>query len=212
MFDLKSNAAMHNPLKRSILNILKEAQEPLKEYDLHSTLGGCAFAHYVKHCSADLVLFRKHFLVMNALYTLHDELLPQGLYLHISALEIQLKKINPTKAKSQALNTDISFQKLSRYYQNWQHFEQTNDKDVSSLLQQFWAKFLASEEKQQSLACLGLVKKISKNLLRTLAGLISRKDINIYASGTTLIKAVISSILLKFVRLMITLNVCNYSA
>jgi len=150
---------MHNPLKRSILKILKEAEEPLKEYELHSTLGGAAFAQFVENCSAELILFRKHFLVMNALYTLHDELLPQGLYLHISALDIQLKKINnsinDSRDKTQALSTKTTFNKLSCYYQDWQHFKQTNDKDVSSLLQQFWTKFLASEEKQESLACLG---------------------------------------------------------
>jgi curved DNA-binding protein CbpA len=158
---------MHNPLKRSILKILKEAQGPVKEYELHSTLGGSAFAEFIeqafadnsdKNDSADLALFRKHFLIMNALYTLHDELLPQGLYLHISALNIQLKKIDTSRRKTQALSTDSTFNKLSCYYQDWRHFEQTNDKDVSSLLQQFWTKFLASEEKQQSLTCLGLHK------------------------------------------------------
>lgn len=158
---------MHNPLKRSILKILKEAQGPVKEYELHSTLGGSAFAEFIeqafddtieKNNSSDLALFRKHFLVMNALYALHDELLHQGLYLHISALKIQLKKIDTSRSKTQALSTDSAFNKLSCYYQDWQHFKQTNDKDVSNLLQQFWAKFLASEEKQQSLTCLGLHK------------------------------------------------------
>jgi len=159
---------MHNPLKRSILAILKEAEEPLKEYDLHSTLGGSAFAHYAEHdidnnSSTDLILFRKHFLVMNALYALHDELLPQGLYLHISALAIQLKKMPLSNNKKQDLNTDTAFHNLSGYYQDWQNFEQTNENDVNDLLQQFWTKFLAGEEKQQSLTCLGLYNKEQDN-------------------------------------------------
>lgn len=159
---------MHNPLKRSILNILKEAEEPLKEYDLHSTLGGAAFAEYIKDDpgkdkSADLILFRKHFLVMNALYALHDELLPQGLFLQISALNIQLIVIDHTHKSTQSLSIDNAFNKLSRYYQNWQNFEQTSQHDVGSLLQQFWTKFLANEEKQHSLSCLGLYKDKQNN-------------------------------------------------
>lgn len=155
---------MHNPLKRSILAIIKEAEEPLKEYDLHSTLGGSTFAQYIEHdtdnkLSTELILFRKHFLVMNALYSLHDELLPQGFYLHISALAIQLKKRPQSDNQKQELNTDTAFYKLSCYYQDWQNFEQTSDHDVQSLLQQFWTKFLAGEEKQQSLTCLGLQNK-----------------------------------------------------
>ena len=152
---------MHNPLKRPILEILRESSEPLKEYELHTTLGGSAFAQFVDNCSNELSLFRKHFLVMNALYELHDELLSEGIYLHISALHIQLKKVKPSSGSVKALSTDITFQKLSQYYQNWQHFNKTNDKDVSSLLQQFWSKFLANEEKAQSLACLELTEKAS---------------------------------------------------
>jgi len=152
---------MHNPLKRPILEILKNSSEPLKEYELHSTLGGAAFAQFVENCSNELGLFRKHFLVMNALYELHDELLHDGIYLHISALHIQLKEVNPSDSLVKILSTDITFQKLSQYYQNWQHFNKTNDKDVSVLLQQFWNKFLANEEKAQSLACLELTEEAS---------------------------------------------------
>ncbi len=144
-----------NPLKRPILKILKQSNEPLKEYELHTTLGGSAFAQYVKDCSAELSLFRKHFLVMNALYELHDELLSEGIYLHISALDIHLKKA-PSDSELSVLSTDISFQKLSSYYQDWQHFDSTHDSDVADLLQQFWKKYLANEERPKALACLEL--------------------------------------------------------
>ncbi|MCW8932717.1 MAG: molecular chaperone DnaJ [Gammaproteobacteria bacterium] len=147
---------MHNPLKRPILEILKESSKPLKEYDLHTILGGAAFAEFIDNCSLDLSLFRKHFLVMNALYELHDELLSEGIHLHISALAIYLEEVVQTIPEEKALSTDTGFQKLSEYYQDWQHFNKTNDNDVSNLLQQFWKKFLANEEKAQSLNCLEL--------------------------------------------------------
>lgn len=144
-----------NPLKRPILDILKEARAPLKEYELHSTLGGAAFAGFVEHCSDERSLFRKHFIVMNALYELHDELISEGIYLHISALNIQLKK-NPSNSDIKSLSADTTFQKLSLYYKNWQNFEQTNDSDIANLLKQFWTKYLANEEKAKALACLQL--------------------------------------------------------
>lgn len=146
---------MHNPLKRPILEILKQSSGPLKEYELHQTLGGSAFAQYVEHCSTDLSLFRKHFLVMNALYALHDELLSEGVYLYISALDIHLIK-SPPDSELKTLNTDTSFAKLSLYYQDWQHFDSTHDNDVADLLQQFWDRYLANEEKSKALACLEL--------------------------------------------------------
>ena len=137
---------MHNPLKRPILEILTHADKALKEYDLHKILGGDAFRQFLDGCSPELSLFRKHFLVMNALYELHDELLAQGFYLHISALEIQLQQRTRLDSDGRELSTDITFEKLSLYYRDWQHFNKTNDSEVTALLQQFWKKFLANEE------------------------------------------------------------------
>lgn len=152
---------MHNPLKRPILEILQHAHEPLKEYDLHSTLGGTAFAQFIEQCSTELSLFRKHFLVMNALYELHEELLPEGLYLQISALHIQLIAISETPSESQALSTDTGFSRLNDYYRNWENFANTDSQEVNSLLQQFWQHFLAEDEKAQALDCLQLPEDAS---------------------------------------------------
>ncbi len=109
---------MHNPLKRPILEILTNTNETLKEYDLHKILGGDTFKQYLEGCSPELSLFRKHFLVMNALYELQDELLPQGRYLHISALDIQLKKVSQFDSDGRELSTDSTFEKLSLYYRD----------------------------------------------------------------------------------------------
>ncbi|MFK5986997.1 MAG: DNA-J related domain-containing protein [Pseudomonadota bacterium] len=153
---------MFNPLKRPILEILEQRLKQdggvIKEYDLHSTLGGDAFAEFIKDCSWDLGTFRKHFLVMNALYELHEELLSQNIFLHISALEIQLKKklSQAPLTTSNGIFIDSGFSKLSSYYRNWDNFYQVNDKDVAQLLQQFWNTFLANEEKASSLANLEL--------------------------------------------------------
>lgn len=147
---------MHNPLIRPILDILKNTHEPLKEYELHKLLGGDSFAQFVHDCSEELILFRKHFLIMNALYELHEELLAQGLYIHISALDIRLIKINDERSNTQAISKETGFEKLSDYYRNWDNFAKTSGKEVSELLQSFWTRFLANEEKSLALDCLQL--------------------------------------------------------
>lgn len=147
---------MHNPLKRPILDILKNTSSGLKEYELHRLLGGEAFKAFIKDCDEQVILFRKHFLVMNALYELHEELLQEGIYLQISALDIQLKKLSQPSLKSTLPKEDSGFNKLSRYYRNWENFWKTERKDVAELLQLFWKKYLASEEKEQALKVLEL--------------------------------------------------------
>ena len=150
---------MHNPLKRPILEILKNSDGVLKEYQLHCLLGGDAFAQFVAGCSDELALFRKHFLVMNALYELHEELLPQKLYLQISALEIKLHQQEDTPTYLQpgkTLEIEQTFAKLSQYYRDWTYFNKTNDTDVEALLKGFWNTYLVCEEKTEALACLEL--------------------------------------------------------
>ncbi len=153
---------MKNPLKRAILDVLKNAYSPIKEYDLHKILGGQAFDEFVVNCSQDLRLFRKHFMVMNALYELHHELLHENIFLHISALEISLRQIpaesscSNNKTLISEFYTDEVFNKLSDYYLNWDNFNKTNDKDVENLLNKFWHKYLVYTEQEDSLACLKL--------------------------------------------------------
>jgi hypothetical protein len=145
---------MNNPLKRTILDILKQAKSPLKEYDLHQALDGKAFAQFVRDCDEQVTLFRKHFLIMNALYELYDELAEQSIHLTISALDIRLSPASEYSRKS--ISTDTGFIKLKQYYTDWDNFYHTQSQDISELLQQFWHRFLSLEEKTLSLKCLEL--------------------------------------------------------
>jgi len=150
---------MDNPLKRPILEVLQNNAAPIKEYQLHDLLGGEAFAEFTQDCSYDLALFRKHFLMMNALYQLHEELREQDIYLHISALNIQIQKLS--KTETTALSNDSGFEKLSGYYRDWNNFNQTDDEGVAQLLDQFWKKYLAFEEQGEALICLELQQGVS---------------------------------------------------
>ncbi|MCK5673612.1 MAG: flagellar filament capping protein FliD [Spirochaetales bacterium] len=127
---------MKNPIKRAIIEVLKNTHQPIKEYQLHEILGGKAFEQFVAGCSHELRLFRQHFMVMNALYELHHELLDQHIFLHISALDIRLIQV-PTEnsgSNNKQLIPDFyaseGFKKLSDYYLDWDNFNKTSDKEV----------------------------------------------------------------------------------
>ena len=153
---------MKNPIKRAIIEVLKNTHQPIKEYQLHEILGGKAFEQFVAGCSHELRLFRQHFMVMNALYELHHELLDQHIFLHISALDIRLIQV-PTEnsgSNNKQLIPDFyaseGFKKLSDYYLDWDNFNKTSDKEVEKLLTDFWNNYLVYNEQNDSLACLKL--------------------------------------------------------
>lgn len=153
-----------NALKRPILEVLSKTPLPLKEYELHELLDSAVFAEYTQDCSDDLALFRRHFLVMNALYELHMELREVGILLHISALDIHLE--NLSESSQQELAVDAGFNKLSDYYRNWQNFTQTDDREVDELLNAFWKRYLGYEEHDNALKCLGLEPGVSWSEIR----------------------------------------------
>jgi hypothetical protein len=149
---------MTNPLKRPILDLLSNNNAVYKEYEIHEILDSAYFDEFIGVCPNELVLFRKHFLVMNALYKLHGELFEQGTFLHISALEIYLEPLKSVKNQtvSGELLVDTAFEKLSRYYLDWNNYDQTNEDDVAALLHQFWKYYSLHNDNSSDLACLNL--------------------------------------------------------
>ena len=82
-----------NPFKASVLILIKTAPAGLSEYDLIQRLQDHDAAFTFDGENPNLALFRKHFLVMNALYQLQTELFEQGMYLSISPLDIRLEPV-----------------------------------------------------------------------------------------------------------------------
>ncbi|TMN40155.1 DNA-J related domain-containing protein [Pseudoalteromonas sp. S2755] len=78
-------------------------------------------------------LFKRNFLIMNALYQLQQEVFAEGQYLHVEALNIYL---SPHLGKHQLALDDP----LRSYYLDWQHYE-TSGEEVSALLDNFWQRF-----------------------------------------------------------------------
>ncbi|AXQ96431.1 DNA-J related domain-containing protein [Pseudoalteromonas piscicida] len=86
-------------------------------------------------------LFKRNFLIMNALYQLQQEVFDEGQYLHIEALNIYLA---PRLGEHQLASDDP----LRSYYLDWQHYE-TSSEEVSALLDNFWQRFTFSGTRQR---------------------------------------------------------------
>ena len=142
-----------NPLTAPILALLRLYPEGISEHGLIEQLAFDETLLGDAH-SVDLRLFRKHFLVMNALYRLQPILWEEGVYLSISALKIELQSLS--KGAVEQLPVNAAEQALREYYLDWQEFERSSDAQVQQLLDSFWQRYFAEDGKQQALQVLGL--------------------------------------------------------
>ena len=159
----ESNSATDrdNPLLPLVLRLLRERPEGLSEYDLLKRIE-TESTHFDDSGADDaqLALFRKHFLIMNALYRLQETLWrDEGLRLTISPLRIALEaaRINAddTPAASGAVvsHGDAA---LRAYYLDWQQFIATDGAAVAELLAGFWRRYAAHDGRAEALAVLQL--------------------------------------------------------
>ncbi|MCW8905643.1 MAG: DnaJ domain-containing protein [Sedimenticola sp.] len=145
---------MHNnPLIPPILHLLRTSPEGLSEHQLIKQLQRDA-ALEDDAMRGDLGLFQTHFLVMNALYQLQDELRGDGLLLQIDPLCVRLLPWAEGDSDADALLARD--EPLRRYYLEWEHLQQTRESDVAKLLQRFWDRYYAIERQAEALCLLGL--------------------------------------------------------
>lgn len=106
--------------------------------------------------ASSLTMFQTHFRLMNGLYQLQQLWLLEGLYLHISPLEIYLEAKVEGASHSYALNVSG----LREFYLDWQHFEAATEDSVDQLLNDFWRTFaeggVSDDEQAKALAVLEL--------------------------------------------------------
>ena len=87
-------------------------------------------------------LFKRNFLIMNALYQLQQQLQPAQ-YLAIASLRITLTDADP---HSSVQHLDP----LRDYYLDWQNYE-TSSNEIQELLNDFWQRFAGNKKPQQAL-------------------------------------------------------------
>ncbi|MFT5720499.1 MAG: hypothetical protein ACI9W6_000795 [Motiliproteus sp.] len=133
-----------NPLMTPIAKILRAHPDGMSEYQLLNQLEFEALQGDVGvGIGSDLLLFRKHFLLMNALYRLQPILWEEGVSLQISALHIQLQARPPEMMTG--LPDPAGEQAIRDYYLDWNEFEQSSSASVEQLLHGFWQRYAATD-------------------------------------------------------------------
>lgn len=140
-----------------VLKILQQSALPISEYQLICEVEGAIGEWPFETSEGALLLFRKHFCTMNALYRIQRNLLEEGVYLQVDPLSIMFSP-RQSSAHSVDQNKLVSaeFSPLAEYYLNWDNFQETTSKTVDNLLRSFWQRFLAGNELTESLSVFGL--------------------------------------------------------
>ena len=143
-----------NPLIQPIRQLLAESGRVFTEHELIKRLQENDAAFPVLAGSQRLALFQTHFLVMNALYRLQEQLLDDSIHLHISPLEIFLQPLS--EVVSNVLAENSSQAALKRYYGDWDHFKSTDEHDVEEMLGYFWQHYRAQDKQADAYRTLQL--------------------------------------------------------
>ncbi|MDM8350025.1 DNA-J related domain-containing protein [Pseudomonas sp. sp1636] len=134
-------------LAEHLYQLLQDAPAGIGEYQLIQQLKDRHCTH-IPHLplTDNLVLFRTHFLVFNALYRLRERLCSEQLgFVQISPLHIQLL---PYQAGSAELS---EHDPLRDYYLDLSQLSDTDEQAVEKLLASFWTRMQGGEEKRAAL-------------------------------------------------------------
>ncbi len=149
----------HQQLIDAVRCLLEINNYSLSEYQLLQLLKEQGW-ELPTHANDSVALFTSHFLLFNALYQLQDEYWALNQYLEVSALKIQLHSAsninhsdNTTMSASLLYSNDRS---LREYYLDLSQLESATEESVNHLLNQFWGKYLAMDEKVEALDVLSL--------------------------------------------------------
>jgi len=144
-----------NPLLPAVLQLLRAATTGISEYDLLKRLEALGVDFSALSAEPDLLLFQKHFLLMNALYRLQDTLwCEERVWLSITPLQIVLET-SAELASSRAVSAGASTA-LRDYYLDWQQLNATDSAAVNALLHGFWQRFHAVDRRAAALLALQL--------------------------------------------------------
>ena len=142
--------------KEYLRDYLFSREHGVSEYTLLTYLQ-TNHADFFSHLPPDSSLFKKHFYLFNQLYQLSDQLKSSGRFIEISSLNIQI-----------LANKDIGeglaeIDELRAFYLDETNL-QLSDQQVSEMLNEFWEKYLAIDQKVDAIKCFGLEEE--KNLNR----------------------------------------------
>lgn len=148
-----------NPLIIPILDILKTSSAAISEHQLLGLLALPLQEFQGLSETPQLALFQKHFLVMNALYQLQQSVADGGFFLKVSPLCIALLP-HEENVKTAIIDAQED-QALRQYYLDWNNYKDTSEKDVESMLEGFWQRYIASDQQQAAYQLLGVSHGVS---------------------------------------------------
>lgn len=138
---------MENPLVWPIFEVLKHQPSGWKVHTLASHLGEIGFMPTLDD-SPEKDLFKRNFLMMNALFQLQETLYPEK-WLQVEAMDIVLSPM--FQSQMHYIDTDNP---LRDYYMQWENYE-ANEGEVKRLLNEFWTryrKFVGGDENHKNLS------------------------------------------------------------
>ncbi|EOU3283530.1 DNA-J related domain-containing protein [Vibrio harveyi] len=128
-----SQQYMENPLLWPILDILRKQPSNWKVHTLAHELSQKGYIQQLDE-SPDKDLFKRNFLLMNALYQLQETLYPDG-WLQVEAMNIVL--MSAIEASRHSVDTNDP---LREYYLDWKNYE-ADEGEVRRLLNDFWNRY-----------------------------------------------------------------------
>ncbi|WP_374758468.1 DNA-J related domain-containing protein [Shewanella sp. KT0246] len=123
-----------NPLIWPLLTLLQSSCQSWKVHHLASELQGKGLMHDLDP-EPEKDLFKRNFLLMNALFELQSLLLPNQ-WLQVKAMDIQIFRILPHDIAVQQSHDAA----LKEYYLDWQQYD-TCANVVKEMLESFWSSY-----------------------------------------------------------------------
>lgn len=157
---------IENPLVWPILALIEASEESSQIHHLAIELQKNGLLEKLdKDPNKDL--FKRNFLLMNALYQLQEILLPAQ-WLQVEAMNIQLSEYLPENIERALGQTSA----LRSYYLDWQNFE-TNSDDIEAMLTGFWQRYhqtispsISTIDKSNALQIFGLGTQATQQQIR----------------------------------------------
>lgn len=164
MFSEPMQNEMDNPLIWPILSILEVSGQSWKIHHLLVQLQKKTIMDPLDD-DPQLDLFKRNFLIMNALYQLQEMLLPKQ-WLQVASMDIRLMWGKPAPYFAQH-EIDVC-DPLREYYLNWQNYD-AQQAEIKELFSTFWTRYQRyightgeiSIERKKALIALGLTEKAS---------------------------------------------------
>lgn len=130
---IKGSDAPENPLLWPILSLLERSPSGWKVHTLANALCDKQLMPQLDS-DANKDLFKRNFLIMNALYQLQETLFP-GQWLQVQAMDIVLMRGGLSNSQYIDINDP-----LREYYSDWLNYE-ADEKEITRLLRSFWTRY-----------------------------------------------------------------------